>query len=115
MKLNTFIKKYICPNTLIRLWVPDSGGGHRMIYRFDERKPGNIDDVCMEHELLSSKSWLSQYSSCEVIGVTDILMVDSFYSEAVNIVIKPKIEGNKEKKIEKVVTKGEFKTKKEEV
>lgn len=90
MKLNTFVKKYICPNTLIRLWVPASGGGHRLLYRVDEKKPGNIDDVCMEHELLSSKSWLSQYSSCEVIGVTDILFVDGFYQEAVNIVIKPK-------------------------
>ena len=56
MKLNTFVRKYVCSNTLIRLWVPASGGGYRMLLRFDEKKPGNIDDVCMEHELLSSKS-----------------------------------------------------------
>ena len=90
MKLNTFVKKYICSNTLIRLWVPASGGGYRMLYRYDENKPGNVDDVCMEHELLSSKSWQSQYSLCEVVGVTDIVVRDNFYPEAVNIVIKPK-------------------------
>lgn len=90
MKLNTFIKEYICPNTLIRLWVPDSGVGYRMLWRYDEEKLGNIDDVCMEHELLSSKSWQSEYSLCEVVGVTDIVVTDNFYPEAVNIVIKPK-------------------------
>lgn len=90
MKLNTFVRKYICSNTLIRLWVPASGGGHRMLCRYDEEKPGNIDDVCMEHELLSSKSWQSEYSLCEVVGVTDIVVANGFYPEAVNIVIKPK-------------------------
>ena len=90
MLLKTFVRKYICSNTLIRLWVPASGGGHRMLCRYDEKKPGNIDDVCMEHELLSSKSWLSEYSLCEVVGVTDIVVTDNFYPEAVNIVIKPK-------------------------
>ena len=44
----------------------------------------------MEHELLSSKSWQSQYSLCEVVGVTDIVVRNSYYPEAVNIVIKPK-------------------------
>ena len=90
MLLKTFVRKYICSNTLIRLWVPASGGGHRMLCRYDEKKPGNIDDVCMEHELLSSKSWLSEYSLCEVVGVKDIVVTDNFYPEAVNIVIKPK-------------------------
>ena len=90
MKLNTFVRKYVCSNTLIRLWVPASGGGYRMLCRYDEEKPGNIDDVCMEHELLSSKSWQSEYSLCEVVGVTDIVVRDNFYPEAVNIVIKPK-------------------------
>ena len=94
MELKTFVRKYICSNTLIRLWVPTSDEGYRMLCRFNEKKPGNIDDVCMEHELLSSKSWQSQYSLCEVIGVTDIVVRNSFYPEAVNIVIKPKEEGN---------------------
>lgn len=89
MTLNEFVRKYVCPNTLIRLWVPLCGGGHRMLCRRDEEKPGNVDDVCMEHELLSSKSWLSRYSLCEVVGVTDIVVTDNFYREAVNIVIKP--------------------------
>ena len=92
MTLNEFVKKYVCRNTLIRLWVPHFGGGYsyRMLWRYDEEKPGNVDDVCMEHELLSSKSWLSRYSLCEVIGVTDIVVTDTAYPEAVNIVIKPK-------------------------
>ena len=89
MTLNEFVRKYVCPNTLIRLWVPLCGGDYRMLYRRDEKKPGNVDDVCMEHELLSSKSWLSRYSLCEVVGVTDIVVTDNFYREAVNIVIKP--------------------------
>ena len=89
MTLNEFVRKYVCPNTLIRLWVPLCGGDYRMLYRRDETKPGNVDDVCMEHELLSSKSWLSRYSLCEVVGVTDIVVTDNFYREAVNIVIKP--------------------------
>ena len=55
-----------------------------------KKKPGNVDDVCMEHELLSSKSWQSEYSLCEVVGVTDIVVINSLYPEAVNIVIKPK-------------------------
>ena len=38
----------------------------------------------------SSKSWQSEYSLCEVVGVTDIVVRDNFYPEAVNIVIKPK-------------------------
>ena len=90
MKLKTFVKKYICSNTLIRLWVPTSGGGHRMLCRYNDKKPWNIDDVCTEHELLSSKSWQSEYSLCEVVGVTDIVVINSLYPEAVNIVIKPK-------------------------
>ena len=90
MKLNTFVRKYICSNTLIRLWVPASGGGYRMLFIYDEKKPRNIDDVCMEHELLFSKSWPSEYSLCEVVGVTDIVVRNGFYPEAVNIVIKLK-------------------------
>lgn len=89
MTLKEFVREYVCPNTLIRLWVPLYGGGHRMLFRRDEEKPGNVDDVCMEHELLSSKTWLSRYSLCEVVGVTDIILTDGFYREAVNIVIKP--------------------------
>lgn len=92
MTLNEFIRKYVCRNTLIRLWVPNCGGGYRMLWRHDEEKPRNVDDVCMEHELLDSKSWLSRYSLCEVIGVTDIVVTDTPYPEAVNIVIKPKEE-----------------------
>ena len=90
MKLNTFVRKYICSNTLIRLWIPTSGGGHRILCGYDNKNLDNVDAVCMEHELLSNKVWQSQYSLCEVVGVTDTVVRNSFYPEAVNIVIKPK-------------------------
>ena len=85
MKLKDFIRNCVCHNSLIRLWKPTKGG-HQMIYKEDKRKPNNIDDVCMEWELLSNKVWQSEYNDCRVIGVKDIC-VDGFYREAINIVI----------------------------
>ena len=86
MKLSEFIIKYVCCNSLIRLWK-ENKNGYEMIYKEDESKPSNRDDVCMEWELLNNKVWQSKYRDSEVIGVTDIL-VDGFYPEAINIVIK---------------------------
>lgn len=79
MKLYEFVDKFICKNTLIRLWKPIKGG-HEMIHK-------NGNSVCMEWELLKNSVWQSEYNNCEVVGVTDI-GVDDFYREAVNIVIK---------------------------
>ena len=79
MELKEFVEKFVCKNTLIRLWTPIKGG-HKMIHRGD-------DSVCMEWELISCTTWQSRYNDCKVIGVTDIV-VDDFYKEAVNIVIK---------------------------
>lgn len=78
MNLNDFIKKFICKNTLVRLWKPIVGG-HEMIAKDD-------NCVCMEWQLLNDSVWQSEYGDYQVIGVTDIV-VDDFYKEAVNIVI----------------------------
>lgn len=79
MILQEFVEKFVCKNTLIRLWKPIKGG-HEMIIKDDK-------SVCMEWELLQGKVWQAQYKSYEVVGVTDIV-VDDAYREAVNIVVK---------------------------
>lgn len=85
MKLKLFIEKFICKNTLIRLWYKTEDG-HVMIT--DESDKDKLHkSVCMEWELLSGAVWQSKYANHYVVGVTDIL-VDSFYKEAVNIVIE---------------------------
>lgn len=86
MTLKNFVKKYVCPNSLIELWTKDNSG-HKLIYKDDERCPNNIDAVCMEWELLQGKSWHHKYLDCKVIGVKDIYC-DDFYREAINIVIE---------------------------
>ena len=79
MVLKDFVDTFICSNTLIRLWEPIKGG-HKMIHNGE-------DSVCMEWELVRGEVWQSKYNHCEVIGVKDIV-VDDFYREAVNIIIK---------------------------
>ena len=79
MKLKEFVEKFVCKNSLIRLWTPVEDG-YEMIYEDDE-------SVCMEWQLISDLAWQSRYNDCEVIGVKDILL-DNSYIEAVNIVIK---------------------------
>lgn len=74
MKLEEFVKTFILPNTLIRLWYPTEGG-HQQV----------LNDVLMEWDLLKSETY-ENYLNHEVIGVTDILTHDN-YKEAVNIVI----------------------------
>lgn len=78
MTLREFVEKFVCCNTLIRLWKPIKGG-HEMIKKAD-------NSVCMEWKLLRDETWQSSYNDCKVIGVTDIV-VDDFYREAVNIVL----------------------------
>lgn len=84
MTLREFIEEYVRPNTLIRLWTIGEGCTHNMIRRGDSC-------VCMEHEIISGKHWMSKYADTLVIGVTDIV-VDDFYREAVNIVIEGGME-----------------------
>lgn len=81
--LEEFILRFVLPNTLIRLWVPVRGG-HVML------QVDGKNSVCMEHEILNNKVWQSDYKEYKVLGVNDIL-VDDFYKEAVNIVIKSKV------------------------
>jgi len=73
MKLKKFIKKFIEPNTLIRLWYKIKDG-HEQV--FDNK-------VQMEWEVA-----LGYYAKHEIIGITDILMIDGICVEAVNIVIE---------------------------
>lgn len=78
MKLKEFIEKFVCANTIVRLWKPIKGG-HKMLGRDTD------EHICMEWELLKGSVWQSNYLDCEVEGVTDII-TDSC-REAVNIVI----------------------------
>lgn len=80
MILREFVEKFVCPNTLIRLWVPHYGG--HMMLRND------LDEVGMEWWIRRNEGWQYLFADHEVIGVTDI-RCDS-YPEAVNIVIKLK-------------------------
>lgn len=81
MILEDFVKQFICKNTIIRLWYP-CHRGHEMICEDLE------DEICMEWQLLGGFCWQSKYLDCRVIGVTDIVVEDS-YPEAVNIVLNP--------------------------
>lgn len=78
MKLREFIEKFVCKNTLIRLWT-EYKGGHKMIHCSEE-------EVGMEWQILNGESFLCAFCDREVVGVTDI--VCETYKEAVNIVIK---------------------------
>lgn len=78
MTLKEFIEKFVCKNTIIRLWT-EYKGGHKMIHCGDE-------EVSMEWQTLKGESFQSAFLDREVIGVTDILCEK--HIEAVNIVIK---------------------------
>lgn len=82
MNLDTFIKAFVCPNTLIRLWVEaeEEGADHRMLMS------DTGEDISMEWMIIGDQGWASKYKDWKVIGVTDILC-DSYW-EAVNIVIQ---------------------------
>lgn len=81
MILKEFVEKFICRNSLIRLWYPTKGG-HEMVI-----KQGK--EVCMEWALLKGEGIYQKYINHNVIGVNDI--VTDTYPEAINIVIE-KIE-----------------------
>ena len=83
MDLKEFVEKFVCKNSLIRLWTL-ANGRYNMIHRDD----GDDEDcVCMDWQLISYTTWQSRYNDCEVVGVKDILL-DASYIEAINIVIK---------------------------
>lgn len=82
MTLKTFIEKFVCKNTIIRLWRKEATC-HRMIVE-DATDP-ETKEVGMEWQILDGSGWQFRYKDCPVIGVTDI--VCDRYREAVNIVI----------------------------
>lgn len=87
MNLDTFIKAFVCPNTIVRLWT-ETKDGHRMLFDVNTDK-----EVGMEWEITAGSGWQSAYADWLVIGVTDILCMT--YMEAVNIVIqKPVKDGD---------------------
>ena len=87
MTLDTFIKAFVCPNTIVRLWT-ETKDGHKMLFDVNTDK-----EVGMEWEILNGSGWQSAYLDWLVIGVTDILC--DTYFEAVNIVIqKPMKDGD---------------------
>lgn len=77
MNLVDFIEKFILPNTIVRVWMPDSQG-YKLIF-------GPIT----EWEILKSGCFERDDSIFEVVGVTDIMCCDE-YQEAVNVVVKVK-------------------------
>ena len=78
MTLKEFIQKFVCRNTLIRLWEPFNGG-HKML-------TDGETEVGMEWEIVGGEGWQAKYADREIIGVTDIFC--ETYREAVNIVLK---------------------------
>ena len=90
MSLREFVEKFVCKNTLVKLWKPVRGG-HKMIVEDESLDDSKISEnyVCMEWEILGNKVWQSKYLNCNVIGVKDIVCHDD-YSESVNIVIDVK-------------------------
>lgn len=80
MRLEDFVKEFVCKNSLIRLWFKCDGG-----YRVVEDSLEN--STCMEWQFLNNSSPLSKYKNYEVIGVKDIA-TDDWNRESVNIIIK---------------------------
>lgn len=79
MKLGEFIKKFIRPNSLIRL-VYKTNEGHEIALE-------SWEDVSMEWEVLKGKGKNRHFIDNEVIGITCISGMNR-YSEAINIVIE---------------------------
>ena len=79
MSLKEFIEKFICRNSLVRLWKKTKDG-YEMISEDDDKF------VCMEHEILNDKCWQSKYKDYKVLGIKDIV-VNDFYMESINIVL----------------------------
>lgn len=83
MTLETFIKFFICRNSIVRLWT-EYNGGHKMIC--DENGQSDI----MEWQILKGDTFFSKYLDWMVIGVTNI--VCDHNPEAINIVISGYVE-----------------------
>lgn len=88
MELQDFVKQFVCPNTIIRLWKPINRG-HQMLYHESMDREYRNDCVCMEWQLFPNHTnklaWQSKFNRCKVIGVISI--VTDTNMDAVNIVI----------------------------
>lgn len=73
MTLIDFIKNFVRPNTLIRLWEPVKGK-HKMLYTIDVSLAGGTADVLMDWQLLSGGVGQSKYADNKVIDVTDTVV-----------------------------------------
>lgn len=76
MKLNEFIKMFICKNSLIRLWY-ETNNGYKMVS--DDYNPYE------ESEILNKRCKLSEFLNNDVIRIENILT--DYYPESINIVI----------------------------
>lgn len=82
MQLGQFIKKFIRPNSVIRL-VYQTESGHLCAL-------SDWNKCSMEWEVLKGKGENRHYINNNVIGITDIVISKEFHNaEAINIVIEP--------------------------
>lgn len=77
MNLKEFLEKYVCANTMIRLWI--NIDGHGRLCLFDDCKP------VMSWELEKNRGY-EKFRNMKIVGVTDILC--ETHCEAVNIVVE---------------------------
>lgn len=84
MKLKEFIENFVMHNTLVRLWILKNNEKH-LVYEVNLEKPGGIDDLRMEWQILKGDELTDRYLNWTVVGVSSIL--NEYYPEAVNIVL----------------------------
>ena len=80
MKLSKFIKKYVRPNSLVRLLYKTKAGHSTISTSWNE--------VQMGWAILEKEGLYKNYLEKKVEGVACILVTDSHYPEAINIVIE---------------------------
>ena len=96
MELKEFVEKFICKNSLIRLWYP-CDGGHEMVIPDDKKS------VCMEWKITKCMGVYKKYLTHKVIGVTDI-DTNGCFPEAINIVIeKIELDDWREQQLNKLI------------
>ena len=92
MELKEFVEKFICRNSIVRLWYP-TNGGNELVIKDDKAS------ACMEWKIIKGEGVYKKYLKHKVIGVTDIHTYGS-YPEAINIVIeKIEVEDFREKQL----------------
>ena len=84
MQLKRFVKKYVDPNAVVRLWrqIP---GGHEMISAPNPTGKAS-DSVAMAWALTDGGSWMHSYRRHRVVNVFNCDVYGEF-SDAINICI----------------------------